>query len=313
MACCMAVSMAGAAGAADVDGSVSGTDADDGRIWLVETGGSTRRDTSDSGRETPGNSRGYSYEIKIHYEQPSGQNKVESVKGKAAAGADIPWRDELQAVREYNGKYYVLSGVVGNQDMSEKASDNVVNVYYRLDADDNGTPDKLERDGKKADFKLVSVFTDADSGRVITIEDSLKDKAWGELAAESFDTLRDVEDVTYRLVRVEAPSIFVTGEASKNTLKLIYEVDEISQSSKPAKPADDDFLIDGKCPINGQPGWLCEGTHNHAKMLAEQKAAESKPVVNPESDILNDGEAKDPATWCTVHDQPAWVCTGQHS
>ena len=100
MACCMTVGLAGMAAATDVT-----SDMDDGRIWLVDSGGSggVRRD-DDLKRETPGNSRGYTYEIKIHYEQASGQDKVETVKGKAAAGADIPWCDELDVIREYKGK-----------------------------------------------------------------------------------------------------------------------------------------------------------------------------------------------------------------
>ena len=51
---------------------------------------------------------------------------------------------------------------MGNQDMSEKASENTFDVYYRLDDNDNGVPDKLDKDGKKADFKLVSVYTAKD-------------------------------------------------------------------------------------------------------------------------------------------------------
>lgn len=322
MACCMTVGLAGMAAAADVT-----SDTDDGRIWLVDSGGSggVWRD-DDSKRETPGNSRGYTYEIKIHYEQVSGQDKVETVKGKAAAGADIPWRDELDAVREYKGKLYVLSGLVGNQDMSEKASENKFDVYYRLDDNDNGVPDKLDKDGKKADFKLVSVYTDKDAGRKITVENELKDKAWGDLMAESLDSLRELDDgVIYRLVRVEAPSIYVTGEASKNELRLFYEVDEISKSST-EKPVLSD---NGVCPINGQPSWICNGTHDHAKMLEEMKkqenaASTSTPAVSQgqSNGVDSNGNSwdsenyegfRDPVTWCSVHNQPAWVCAGQHN
>ena len=278
------------------------------QIWFVDTS----KSDGDLSVEEEDGAKEYDYKIRLHFEN---SGTTES-KGKAKLGAELPWLEEKEATREHNGKNYVLSGVKATNYISEKASDNVADLYYKLDADEDAIPDSLQKSESKSDFTITSAYAMESSydgehttETTMTVETVVKGNASGRQVMESVDVNRTIGDdgILYRLVRIDVPSLFASSDKSASHAKLYYAPVAEAEDEAPAEP---DYKkrdpSEDVCPINGQPAWLCNNTHDHEKMLAAMENGEDPFEEEDTAEFTTTGNE-----WCDEHGMPAWVCTGR--
>jgi len=170
----------------------------------------------------------YDYTIRIHYEDFVGNEKIESYTKSAAFGSKLPWEAEKLPSRKYDGKNYVLAGFSAINAITRHPERNVADLYYAIDVNDDGIPDKYQNsDGTIIDKNLYNytITYDYNQGAMTELV-VLHDRPVGSIAIDRIEPFKEYgvngETKRYAFSGVDTKSVFVTPTEEDNVATIYY-------------------------------------------------------------------------------------------